>query len=112
LKELRDGGFTKDSLVYFRTLSGGGSPFMELFDYNGSEAPSDEAIYLVDPESPMALSLSPLMFRRGGSSASGTDESDVFLFDKIAGDVVTFRAVHGRAPLEIGPNGALEEPVL
>ena len=93
----------------FRNLKGTSQTFIHALKYEGPCAFSDAEVFVVNPQSEIALSLSPLFLWGLSMRIANPGELDLFEFDSIKDDQFSFMAVQFRADQRIEQNGDLEE---
>jgi hypothetical protein len=89
----------------FRVLHGSSQTFVDVLEYSGPHAFSDELVYVVDPATGRALSLSPLYFwglERNSADASWTDMHE---YDSDRRGAFGFKATQPSEGLEINADG-------
>ncbi len=84
----------------FREITGNGQPFVNVYDYEGDEAFSEESVYLYNQSEYKVLCLTPLLFWYADQN-SRRRETDLYLFDSANSSTnsVTFKAVQPREEL-------------
>jgi hypothetical protein len=89
----------------FRVLHGSSQTFVDVLDYEGAQAFSDELVYLVDPVAGRALCLSPLFFWGLDRNANDSSGLDMYEFDDDKGGTYHFKSTQPSAGLAISPDG-------
>jgi hypothetical protein len=102
--------FAKSFIGTFREIIGPGVPFINVYNYEGQEAFSEEGIYLYNRDDNTLFPLTPLMFWYR-DEASNRDEGDLYIFDapKPKMSSIAFKSVQPREELAVVEGGDLEE---
>jgi len=90
----------------FRSLKGQGHPFIQVTEYEGAYAFSEDEVLLIHPEKKKGLSLAPLYF--WGLEHGENADLDLFEYDGPKGTDFSFKAVQLRAEFLLRGNGDLK----
>jgi len=89
----------------FRVLHGPSQTFVDVFDYAGSQAFSDELVHLVDPATGSALELSPLYFWGLERDSHDPTAVDMYEYDHEKRGLFGFKTTQPSEGLGVGPGG-------
>ena len=103
--------FSKLFIGTFRAITGPNHPFINVYDYEGEEAFSEETIYLYNREKTILFPLSPLMFWYRDDS-SNRYEVDLYMFDSLKPKTnsIALKSVQPREELSAVLGGDLDGP--
>lgn len=65
----------------FRSAKGPSAPFVEIFEYDGTQSFSSDQVFICDHESGQALSLSPLIIVGLAEATNHYEQEEMYLFD-------------------------------
>ena len=92
-------GFSSKYTGIFRTAHGSHGPFVEIYEYEGSETFSNMEAVLVSPERGEVLRMSPLIF---WTSPSENMQQDIALLDSTSEASSNYRLVTGSGAINVG----------
>ena len=94
----------------FRSIQGASEPFVNLFDYEGSDALPSSLVFMVSPEKGQAICLYPLIINGLKRLPSGGGP-ELYLFDvrRQAGRVFGYRGVRQDMEVEVQAEGEFSE---
>jgi hypothetical protein len=91
-------------------MSGSKSPFIDIFEYEGSILHTEEVIFMIDLQKNKALKISPFLIRGLQTSSVRFLDPDLFFYDRRHQDGnFGFKAVQPQAEVVVAPGSDLEE---
>lgn len=90
----------------FRVLHGQSQPFVQVMEYEGRHAFSEEQVYLIDQENGTGICLSPLYFWGLNGKTSRPHETDLFEYDDAKREYFSFRSTQGTQDARVSGDGA------
>jgi hypothetical protein len=95
----------------FRNARGASPPFIDVYEYEGSEDFPQEFVFLFDIERGVGLPLFPMLVRGVEKTRSHHEEPDFFLYDIVRqdGKEIAFKAVQERGEICLDSKSQLAE---